>query len=342
MRTFKVVDSHTGGEPTRIVVSGIPEPAGNSMREKMQYFRDHHDHLRRALMWEPRGHRDMFGAILTTPCDRRAQIGAIFVDCDGYLTMCGHGSIGVVTMALEGGLLPQSKPAGGWFLDTPAGLVSFDACVESGKVEQVAIENVPSFLFRSGVEVPLGGERVRVDIAYGGNWFGLVDVRQLRLQVRVKDLPALTDAGARLLSALRRSVRVEHPQFGQSVGVDLLELYEEDLEAVPRRNRNVVVFASGQYDRSPCGTGTCAKMAALHSSGLLRLHEPYLSESITNQVFRGDLVAECRLGPLTAVVPRITGSAWITGYSELVIDPRDPLAEGFLCDEYHGRTGGVR
>ncbi len=329
-RILTTVDTHTAGEPTRIVVAGVPFLRGKTMAEKCQELGEHHDSIRTLLMYEPRGHHDMFGAILTAPCSADAQVGAVYMDGDGYLPMCGHGTIGVITAILEMGLVVRTEPETKVMLDTPAGLVRARARVENGRVRQVAFENVPAFLVVSQfpLAVPDFGTVV-VDISFGGNFFALVKAEQLGLEIRPDYLPDLVRAGMAIREAANQQITVQHPTQSHIHTIDLVELYQNHT-GPDKGQRNAVIFGKGQVDRSPCGTGTCAKMAALYAKGELNLGEVYTSESILGTRFSGQLLNPTEIGSFSGVVPEIAGSAYVTGFQQFVVDPDDPLKNGFL------------
>lgn len=337
-RTFFTVDAHTMGEATRIVVGGMPPIRGATMAEKRQYMKDHLNADRQVLMLEPRGHRDMFGAVITDPVHPEADLGAIYMDTGGYLHMCGHGTIGVVTVALETGLLKAKGEETPVTLDTPAGLVRTVARMEGGRVRDVTFTNVPAFLAQRDVRVSVPGwGEVTLDVAFGGNFFAVVAAEALGLQISPDDLPKLVDAGMAVIAAANAVCSPVHPVDRQLRGIGLAEFYGAPAEcggAVP----NAVVFGQGSVDRSPCGTGTCAKMAALYFHGELGLQEEYRSASVLGTEFRGRLLREVDLGGQRAVVPQVTGSAYITGYHQFLVDASDPLGEGFLLTS--GTSGG--
>lgn len=329
-RTLFTIDSHTMGEATRVVVGGMPPVRGSTMVAKRSYMLEHLDLERSSLMLEPRGHRDMFGAVITDPVHPEADLGVVFMDTSGYLYMCGHGTIGVVTAALECGLVRAVGEETPVTLDTPAGLVRTVATLEGGRVREVRFQSVPAYLAAKDVLVPVPGwGEVKVDVAFGGNFFALVSAGGLNLSVTPEDLPRLIDAGVALREATGRVFDPVHPLDPGIRGIDLTEFCGEAAgpnAPVP----NVVVFGQGSVDRSPCGTGTCAKMAAMYFRGELGLNEDYYSASILGTVFRGRLLREVKLGEVRAVVPEVCGSAHITGYHHFVVDPEDPLAAGFL------------
>jgi proline racemase len=331
-KSIFAVDSHTMGEPTRVVVGGVPPVPGKTMEEKRTALGSRFDHLRRALMHEPRGHRDMFGAILFEPADPEADLGVVFMDGGGYLTMCGHGVIGAVTVALETGIIDGIEPVTEVRLDTPAGPVTVSADITHGKVGEIRFRNVPAFLYREGfrLEIPGAGEAT-VDISFGGNFFALVNAEDLGLSLSPGNVRRILDLGLMLREQINSHLNVIHPLERHIDSVQLVEFCGP--ATVPEAHaRNVVVFGRGQVDRSPCGTGTCARMAAMWAKGELGLNVPFIHESIIGTTFRGRLVDTTRVGDFDAVIPEISGRAYITGFQQFVIDPRDPLRDGFLVD----------
>lgn len=328
-RSLQAIDAHTMGEPTRIVIGGIPKIPGDSMAAKKEYLEQHLDHLRTAIMLEPRGHGNMFGAILTEPCMKEADFGIIFMDGGGYLNMCGHGSIGAMTVAVETGMVPKLEPVTRIRMEAPAGLISGDVLVRDGRVREVSIVNVPAFMYRSDVAIEVPGiGPIKVDIAFGGNFFVLVAADQLGLEVDPASSQALKEAGLKIREIVNRTVPIRHPTLDHIRSADLVEIYGKATHP-EAHYKNVVVFGDGSLDRSPCGTGTCAKMAALHSKGLLKTGEDFIYESILGTLFRGRILDTLKVGEFDAVTPRITGSAYITGFNQLVIDDKDPLKYGF-------------
>ena len=329
---LSTIETHTAGEPTRVVVGGMPEIRGRTMAEKKEDLRNRLDHLRCAVMHEPRGHADMFGSVLLPPADERADVGVVFMDGGGYLNMCGHGTIGTVTAALQSGMVAAREPLTQVALDTPAGLVRTEALVEGGAVARVSFVNVPAFVYRRDVRIDLDGRPVVCDISFGGSFFAIVHASQLGVRVHPDDLPALTAAALRLRERINEEVQVRHPELAHITSVDLVEVYQ----ASPTPGvdwRNVVVFGSGQVDRSPCGTGTCARIALLHAQGELAVGQELVQESLIGTHLRGRIVETTTVGDCPAVIPRITGSAYVTGYSRLVLDSRDPVRHGFVLGQ---------
>ncbi|MBG0778372.1 MAG: proline racemase family protein, partial [Desulfotignum balticum] len=289
---------------------------------------EHQDHIRQMLMLEPRGHQDMFGAILTEPVTDGADTGVIFMDSGGYLDMCGHGSMGAVVVLLETGMLSgdiqEKNNPRTLALDTPAGLIHARAVIKDNRVTSVTIQNRDSF-FCESMEIeldPIG--KVPVDIAYGGNYFALVNADHLNLPVTPAHIDPLKKLGIAIRTAVNRQFIFSHPVSGLSATVALTEIYENTDPP-----RNIVVFGTGQVDRSPCGTGTSAKMAFLHHKGRLKPEEPYAYQSVFGTQFMGKILKETQVGDRPAIVPEITGNAWITGFHEFVVDATDPYAFGF-------------
>jgi proline racemase len=324
------VDAHTAGEPFRVVTSGVPAPAGDTMLARRRFAREHLDHLRRALMWEPRGHADMYGCLLTPPVTSGADLGVLFIHNEGYSSMCGHGIIGLATVAVEIGLLPAVPPETTVRIDSPAGLVTARAHIEDGRVTRVRFENVPSFVLAldARVEVP-GLGPVRYDLAFGGAFYAFVQAADVGLTCTPEDFRRLIDAGTRIKHAVQAARPVQHP-FEE----DLSFLYGTIFIGPPARagshSRNVCVFAEGEVDRSPTGTGVSARLAIHHARGDIETNEPITIESLIGTTFTGRVVRTTTFGPHAAVIPEVEGSAFITGRHEFLIDPGDPLKEGFL------------
>lgn len=329
VKSIHAVDSHTMGEPTRVLVGGIPPVPGKTMAEKKEYLEKNMDSLRTAVMHEPRGHNDMFGSIILPAAAEEADFGIVFMDGGGYLNMCGHGTIGAATVAVETGMVETEEPYTYLVLESPAGLIKAKVEVKNGKASSVSIINVPSFVYREDleIEVPeIGG--IRLDISFGGSFFALVDAKDLGIKVDSENIDVLKKIGIQIRNAVNEKIRVRHPEEHHINRVDLVEIYD-DPSSPDADKRNAVIFGQGQVDRSPCGTGTCAKMAALFKKGELKEHEEFVYESITGTVFTGKIIGLDRVGEFEAVVPEITGNAYITGFNHLVIDPDDPLKNGF-------------
>lgn len=340
-RMISAIDSHTAGEAARIITGGIPNIPGNTMAEKRQYMIDHNDHLRTALMHEPRGHNDMFGAILTAPTIPIADFGILFMDGGGYLNMCGHNTIAAVMAAIETGMVEvgDSEETAQVILDTAAGLVYSTAFLEEGKkVREVSFKNVPSFLYKKDqkVFIPELGE-ITFDISFGGSFFVIISAKELGLKVKPSNVNKLTELGMKILKTVNEQIEIEHPVLKHINQADLIEIFDEPTH--PDANyKNVVIFGEGQVDRSPCGTGTSAKLATLYARGELGINEPFVYESILGTLFKGRIIEETTIGGITAVVPEIAGSAYITGFNTFLIDPADPLKYGFILKQEEETT----
>ncbi len=329
---ISAIDSHTAGEPTRIVLSGLPPIPGASMAEKKRYTREHLDHFRTLLMHEPRGHRDMFGALLTPPTIERCQHGLLFMDNAGYLDMCGHGVIGVTTVLIELGMHPCTEPETVVVFDTPAGVVEGHARVSDARVVEVSVANIPSFIYARDVELELPGlGRLTLDVSFGGNFFAMVKAEDLGLSLRNASHSKLIHLGMQVKRALNEKLEVIHPTEPHIRRVELTEIYEKP-EPSRSFSRSAVVFGEGQLNRSPCGTGISALMATLHSRGELPLGSEHIDEGIIGTRFRGRLVREVRIGSHAAVEPLLIGEAYITGIQQFVVDPEDPLQYGFQLE----------
>jgi proline racemase len=328
-RTVMAIDSHTMGEPTRIIVGGIPNIPGNTMADKKKYLEQHMDYIRTALMQEPRGHRDMFGSILTNSIHPEADYGIVFMDGGGYLNMCGHGSIGAVTAAIETGIVPTTEPVTTVRFDAPAGFITAKAMMHNKAVQSVTIRNVPAFLYKRDAEIMVPGlGKIRLDISFGGSFFAIVNAKELSVKIEPRYVDELIKKGSALLKAANEQIHVQHPEMSHIKSIDLVEIY--DTPTNPAADyKNVVIFGNGQADRSPCGTGTCAKMATLYAKNELPLHQEFVYESIIGTLFRGILVDTAKVGEFDAVIPEITGAAYITGFNQFVIDPDDPLKFSF-------------
>lgn len=331
-KTFLAVDSHTMGEPTRIILDGFPELHGETMMDRKKYLEKNYDHYRTALMLEPRGHKDMFGAVVMKPVSEEADLGVIFMDSGGYLNMCGHGSIGTATVAVETGLVEVTEPYTNVVLEAPAGIIRTKVKVENGRAIEVSILNVPAFLYKEGIEIEVEGYgNIPVDISFGGSFFALVDTEKIGITIEQKNLEALTDLGMKLMEKINEAVEISHPYLDITT-VDLVEFYGK-ADSSKADLKNVVIFGEAQADRSPCGTGTSAKLAYLYEKGKIELGEEFVYESITGSMFRGVATKELDINGKRAIIPKITGSAYITGLNQLLLHDYDPLEYGFLMGD---------
>lgn len=327
---LQVVDAHTCGEFCRMVIGGFPEPEGNTMIEKKKWMEANYDHVRTALMLEPRGHHDMFGAFLCEPVNKEADLGVMFMDTGGYLNMCGHCTIGAVTVAIEAGLVESKEGENEVVLDAPAGIIRTKAQVKDGKVTEVTLTNVPAFIYKDNLTAVIDGIEIPYTISFGGSFFALVDTTKLDIgEINAKTVPTYTALGMKLRDKINAEVEIQHPTL-DITEVDLVEFYGPTPNPDKATMRNVVVFGDAQADRSPCGTGTSAKLATLHAWGELGVGEEFIYESFIGTTFKGVIKEETKIGDFDAVIPMITGSACLTGVATYLIDPEDPLKYGFL------------
>jgi len=328
-KMFQTIDTHTGGNPTRTVIAGLPKLNGSTMFEKMLHMKTEYDWIRKVLMFEPRGHDVMSGALMVDPCHPEADVGVIYIETGGYLPMCGHDTIGFCTALVETGLYPATEPITRIKLDTPAGLVETQLTVTNGKVERVSFLNVPSFLYDS-VEVEVDGlGTVACYIAYGGNFYAITDARKLNLELVPGNASTIIDMAVRIRRAINKSMEVVHPSEPLIRGLTHVEFFT-DPDHPEADVKNTVVVPPGGIDRSPCGTGTSAKMAVLYAKGEWKQGESFVHESIVGSLFRAEVVGETEVGALPAVLTRIEGSAWMMGMHTFFVHEDDELGEGFL------------
>lgn len=331
--SLKTIDSHTEGEPTRIIYEGFPKLKGSTMMEKKNDLINNYDFLRRALMLEPRGHRDMFGAVLTTPVHDEADTGVVFLDSGGCLNMCGHGSIGTASMMVETGMIPVTEPYTTVVLDAPSGIIRTRVKVEDGHAVEASIVNVPSFLYLENQTIEIAGfGNIPYDISFGGSFFALVDADAIGLDLSIENIKEITELGMMIREKVNDSVDIRHPYLDITT-VDLVEFYGRT-DTPGADMKNCVIFGDthgeAQADRSPCGTGTSAKLAALYAKGKLSVGEKFVYESITGSIFKSEVLKEVDVYGRKGVIPKITGSAHITGMNDWIIDERDTLRYGFL------------
>lgn len=323
------IDVHTAGEPLRIIMDGYPELQGDTILARRRYAREHLDYLRTALMWEPRGHGEMYGCIVTPPVSPGANFGVVFIHNEGYSTMCGHGIIAVSTVAVQTGMVPTTEPETVIRIDTPAGLVTAYAKVKNGLVSGVRFQNVPSFVVALDevLEIPDLG-KITYDLAFGGAFYVFVDSNQVGLKCVPEEAQQLVGKGMMIKNAVMKSRPVEHP-FER----ELSFLYGTVFIAPPigeADTRNVCIFADGQIDRSPTGTGVSGRMAIHFARKEGEKGQPLIVESIIGSRFTGKVFESTTYGGFPAVIPEVEGAAAITGRNEFLIDPNDSLAKGFV------------
>ncbi|MFI6781644.1 proline racemase family protein [Micromonospora sp. NPDC050276] len=327
-RLFHAVDSHTEGMPTRVVTGGFGVLPGATMNERRLHFIAHLDHLRRLLVNEPRGHAAMSGAILQPPTRPDADFGVLYIEVSGCLPMCGHGTIGVATVLVETGMVEVVEPVTTIRLDTPAGLVTARVAIRDGHAESVTLENVPAYCDRldETIEVP-GLGLVPYSLAFGGNFYAMVELEALRLPFDRSHKAEILRAGLAIMDVINQSAPPKHPTIDGVDHCHHVEFIAPGSNA--RLSRHAMAIYPGWFDRSPCGTGTSARMAELHARGELAIGQDFVNESFIGSRFTGRLVSETRIGDLPAVLPTITGRAWVTGFGQYMLDPTDPYPAGF-------------
>jgi trans-L-3-hydroxyproline dehydratase len=320
------VDMHCGGEPLRVITGGLPALDGRTVLEKRRCFRDRYDHLRTALMWEPRGHADMYGAVLTPSAD--ADFDVFFLHNEGYSTMCGHAILALTTLAFDTGLVAKSN--GELVINAPAGKIHARADMHEGKVRQASFVNVPSFVYLRDAEIDVPGiGRVAYDIAYGGAFYAIVDAGPLGLELVPEKVTQSIDVGRRIKHAIMDAVPVTHP-FEPDLSFLYGTIFTAPAKAPTHHSRNVCVFAEGEVDRSSTGTGVSARAALLHARGELALDQAITIESIVGSTMTVTATERTTFAQYNAVIPRVSGTASITGRHEFLIDPNDPFRTGFF------------
>jgi proline racemase/trans-L-3-hydroxyproline dehydratase len=304
------------------------------MVEKMHFFKTNFDHVRRVLMAEPRGHKDMYGCLLTQPNAKEADYGIIFMDNTGYWNMCGHATIGVSTALVELGMVARQEPFTQIVFESPGGIVAVDVAVNNGRAENVCFRNVPAYAeyLDADLEVPSLERNLKVDVAYGGNYFVFFSAKDVNLEIQPNNIEKIIDTAMQVMKAANQQLSVQHPVLEHNNYI-----YVATIVGTPENSKahyqNVHVFSSRQFDHSPGGTGTSARMAVLHAKDQLKLKEEIWAESITGGLFRGRLLEETTVGNKKAVVPEISGRAHITGFHQFVVDENDRLKNGFLIQQ---------
>ncbi len=330
LRTVTTVESHTEGMPTRVVTSGVETIPGSTMFERRQYFLKNMDYIREWLMYEPRGHSAMSGAILQPPTRPDADWGVLYIEVSGCLPMCGHGTIGVATVLVEKGLVNVVEPVTTIRLDTPAGLVTVDVAVKNGKAEKVTLTNVPSFSMGLDqiVEVP-GFGKITYDMAFGGNFYAIIPIERIGLEFVRANGQKILEAGLAISDAINeqnRPIHPENPEINVCHHIDFIAPGSDG----PMHWKNAMAIHPGWFDRSPCGTGTSARLAQMVARGLFTDDDVLMNESWIGSRFEGRVLEHTTVGGLPAIVPTITGRAWVMGEATWTLDPEDPFPQGFL------------
>jgi trans-L-3-hydroxyproline dehydratase len=324
------IDMHTGGEPLRILVDGYPEIPGGSILEKRKYFRDHLDYIRKGVMWEPRGHADMYGAVICEACTPDADFGTFFLHNEGYSTMCGHAIIALTKFVLDTGLIVKDETSPQLVIDAPPGQILSTASYENGKIQTISFRNVPSFVLYKDehIEVP-GLGRVRYDVAFGGAFYAIVDADQMNLSLKPSGVSKLIDAGMQIKHAVIKKQEIIHP-FEPDLSFLYGTIFTGKPEAPSSDSRNVCIFANGEVDRSATGSGVSARAALNHARGEMKPGQKMEIESILGTTMQVELAEVTSFGPYEAVIPRVSGTASFTGKNTFYFDPEDPLKEGFI------------
>ncbi|MCP4686266.1 MAG: proline racemase family protein [bacterium] len=329
-KAISTLDAHTEGEPLRIITSGFPTLKGNTILERRADALQHHDDLRTALMWEPRGHADMYGCIITDPVTPHADFGVIFMHNEGYSSMCGHGIVAVTTIALKTGMIQPIEGTNTIRIDSPAGLITAAADYIDGQISHVRFQNVHSFVeaLDLSVDVPELG-RITYDIAFGGAYYAYVDISQIGLPCLPEHVDQLISAGKKIKRAVMADYQLKHP-FEDDLSFLYGTIFIGKAVTPENHSRNVCIFAEGEVDRSPTGTGVSGRLALHHARGEIKPGERIVIESIIGSTFSGTVVGETTFGPHQAVIPEVGGTARITGRHTFWIDPEDPLRNGFI------------
>lgn len=327
---INTIDMHTGGEPLRILVSGYPQVEGNTILEKRKYFRDQLDYIRKGIMWEPRGHADMYGAVLTEPCSEGSDFGTFFLHNEGYSTMCGHAIIALTKFVLDTGLVIKNGNSPELIIDAPPGQIISKGFRENGVVYAVSFKNVPSFVLYRDKQIELEGwGRIPYDVAYGGAFYAIVDADRMNLTLKASEVPKLIELGMQIKNSVMGRLRITHP-FEPELSFLYGTIFTGKPHLASRDSRNICIFANGEVDRSATGSGVSARAALHYARGELKLGEAMLIESVLGTTMEVEVSELTDFGPYKAVIPSVKGSANFTGGNSYWFDPEDPLKEGFL------------
>lgn len=337
-RIYTTIDAHAAGEPLRIVTGGVPRIPGRDILAKRRWVRENLDDVRRALMLEPRGHADMYGCYLTEPVTPGADVGVIFMHNEGYSDMCGHGVVALATVLVAQAMVPRQVPETRVGIDAPAGFIEAFVAWDGSRTGPVRFRNVPSFLYHRDLDVRTPGfGKVRVDVAFGGAFYAYLEAAQVGLEVRPEALPELVRAGAEIKAATMAELDVRHPLepelagiYGTILSEPAAPSSEPHLAGAAVSQRNVCVFADREVDRSPTGTGTAGRVAQLVARGVLAPGQALANQSIVGTWFGGVALERVKVGELDGIVPEVNGSAAIVGMNTWLVDPDDPVGQGFL------------
>lgn len=327
---IKTIDLHTGGEPLRVYTSGLPEIKGSSILEKRKYFKDNYDYIRTGTMFEPRGHVDMYGAIITEPTTNDANFGTFFLHNEGYSTMCGHAIIALTKLVLDTGMIQKEGNEPELIINAPPGKIYAKAFRENGIVKKVSFKNVPSFLYLKDQEIDVPGiGKIKFDIAYGGAFYAFCDADELGLRMDKSDYNRLIDYGRKIKYAIMDKFEIKHP-FEEELSFLYGTIFTGKAFNPKNHSRNVCIFAEGEVDRSATGSGVSARAALHHAKNELKIGEKITIESILGTSMDVEVIETIEFGPHKAVIPEVTGTAFITGQNDFYFDPDDPLKNGFI------------
>lgn len=327
---ISTIDMHTGGEPLRILMDGYPEIKGKTILEKRKYFRDNLDYIRMGCMWEPRGHADMYGAVITEPCTEGADFGTFFLHNEGYSTMCGHAIIALTKFVLDSRLIRKRGNLVTLQIDAPPGRIVAKARKEEGVVKYVTFTNVPSFVLHRDQQVHVPGiGRVKYDVAFGGAFYAIVDAEKMGLSLEAFEYATLVDLGRKIKLSVMNNQKIVHP-FEEDMSFLYGTIFTGKAHHPNRHSRNVCIFANGELDRSATGSGVSARAALHHARGEMRMGERVVIESILGTIMEVEVSGITTFGPHKAIIPKVSGTASFTGKSQFWFDPEDPLKDGFI------------
>jgi len=344
-RVIRAVDAHACGEPGRVIVGGVPDVPGATMFEKKCWLEQNADHIRKLMLREPRGYPAANCNVILPPANPEADAGFVIMEQAEYPPMSGTNTICVTTVLIETGMVRAQEPLTRLKLDTPAGLIDVEAEVRDGKVKRVTFRNVPAFATHLDRVIHVEGlGKVRVDVAFGGMFYVIADAEELGLRLVPENAREIARVCEAIKFAARAELPVVHPENPGIAGITIGQISGKPMRADAHRKNAVVVSTGeldrpatlGALDRSPCGTGTCSKMAVLHAKGQLGLGQDFVHEGILGTIFTGRLIEETHVGSYPAVIPALSGQAWITGFAEYVLDGDDPFPEGFRISDIWG------
>lgn len=331
-KLFRTIETHTLGQPTRNVVSGFRHVPGKTMQEKFEYMRENEDWFRKVLMYEPRGSEIMSGTLITEPCTPGTDVGVLYFEASCWMPMCGHDTMGVSVALIEAGLVDVKEPITVIKLDTPAGVITVEAKVAEGVVEEVSFINAPAFVLNRSVDIETEEfGKLTLDISWGGNVYAILPAAEVGLEIKPENCSEFTRIARSIAKDINRQITICHPELPFVDQVTHVE-FSGPAQSPDADIQNIVVALPKVIDRSPCGTGTSAKAALLYAEGKLNVGDAFVHESVIGSKFKCEIIEETEVGGIKAIVPKITGNACIIGFATWILDPKDPFPEGFLLD----------